>query len=98
MTSNPFVRRTFATFRSEAPARVVIAFLDATGEYPLVDFRPPPDDLRDYLESQFDNVDRRFKTMQAQLDCRFDTVEGRIDTVEEEVGKLESRLDEINHK
>lgn len=54
------------------------------------------DDLRGYLDSKFDTIDRRFKTMQAQLDRRFDVVEGRINTVDEEVGKLESRVDELN--
>lgn len=54
------------------------------------------DDLRDYLDSRFDTIDRRFGAMQAQIDRRFDTVEGRIDTVDEEVGKLESRVNELN--
>jgi hypothetical protein len=53
------------------------------------------DDLRDYLDSKFDTIDRRFESMQAQIDRRFDVVEGRINTVDEEVGKLESRVDHL---
>lgn len=54
------------------------------------------DDLREYLDGKFAIIDRRFKTMQNQLDRRFDAVEGRIDTLDEEVSKLESRVDELH--
>lgn len=54
------------------------------------------DDLREYLDGKFAIIDQRFKTMQNQLDRRFDAVEGRIDTLDDEVGKLESRVDELH--
>ena len=48
---NDRVRTAFAEFRSEASARRVLDFVATTRHYPLVAFRPPPDDLRRYVES-----------------------------------------------
>jgi len=45
------VREAFERFRGEAAAREVLAFVDATRAYPLVDFETPPDDLREYVRS-----------------------------------------------
>lgn len=44
------VREAFARFRREENAREVLAFVAATAAYPLVSFRQPPADLRDYVE------------------------------------------------
>lgn len=67
------------------------------GASPLTPFSEQRiDDLRDYLDSKFDNVDRRFEAMQDQLDRRFDSVEGRLDAVGEEVPNQESRVDDFH--
>jgi hypothetical protein len=46
---NDRVTDAFDRFTGEAGARTVLAFLDATEQFPLVDFRSPPDDLREYV-------------------------------------------------
>lgn len=48
---NDAVTEAFESFRREAPAREVFEFLDATTAYPLVEFSPPPEDLREYVET-----------------------------------------------
>jgi hypothetical protein len=50
-TYNEAVTEAFGEFRREAPARDVFAFLEATTAYPLVEFRAPPEDLREYVET-----------------------------------------------
>lgn len=47
---NTAVRNAFQEYRQEASARDVIRFIEATDHYPLVDFRLPPPDLREYVE------------------------------------------------
>ena len=42
------VERAFRDFRSEASVREVLRFVATTEQYPLVSFRPPPADLREY--------------------------------------------------
>ena len=44
------VRADFEAYRGEAPAREVLSFVASTSAYPLVEFRPPPEDLRSYLD------------------------------------------------
>lgn len=46
---NDAVRADFEAFRSEKPARAVVAFADSMDVQPLVDYRTPPADLRDFL-------------------------------------------------
>ncbi|WP_115863261.1 DUF7118 family protein [Halorussus litoreus] len=41
----------FAEFRSEASAREVLDFVAATRDYSLVEYREPPDNLKEYVES-----------------------------------------------
>jgi len=48
---NDRVTDVFDRFTGEAGARTVFAFLDATEQFPLVDFRTPPEDLREYVET-----------------------------------------------
>ena len=48
---NDRVREAFDAFRHEASARQLLEFVGTTRHYPLVSFRPPPTDLRDYVES-----------------------------------------------
>jgi hypothetical protein len=48
---NDAVRDAFATFKRESSARAVLAFVAATDAYPLVDYRQPPADLKQYVES-----------------------------------------------
>lgn len=48
---NDAVADAFAEFRREAPARAVFDVLEATTAYPLVEFRPPPEALRAYVQS-----------------------------------------------
>ncbi|WP_435078494.1 DUF7118 family protein [Halococcus sp. AFM35] len=48
---NEAVAKAFQRFRGEASAREVIEFVERTEQYPLVPFRPPPDDLRKYVET-----------------------------------------------
>ncbi|MEF8853267.1 MAG: hypothetical protein V5A28_12760 [Haloarculaceae archaeon] len=48
---NARVTDAFDRFTSEAGARTVLSFLAATEQYPLVDFRSPPADLREYVET-----------------------------------------------
>ncbi|WP_256685407.1 DUF7118 family protein [Halococcus qingdaonensis] len=45
------VRAAFRRFRNEASARDVLRFVERTEQYPLVPFRPPPDDLHEYVET-----------------------------------------------
>ncbi|MBV0902124.1 DUF7118 family protein [Haloarcula salina] len=45
------VTEAFRDFRSEAPAREVLAVIERAGAYPLVDFRSPPDDLLEYVQN-----------------------------------------------
>lgn len=46
------VSEAFAEFKSEASAREVLEFVAATEDYPLVEFRDPPENLREYVESR----------------------------------------------
>jgi hypothetical protein len=48
-TYNEAVREAFDEFRREESARAVVEFLDAMEAYPLVDFRSPPAELREYI-------------------------------------------------
>ncbi|EMA43914.1 hypothetical protein C448_09210 [Halococcus morrhuae DSM 1307] len=48
---NERVGAAFRQFRSEASARDVLKFVERTEQYPLVEFRSPPDDLREYVET-----------------------------------------------
>jgi hypothetical protein len=48
---NEAVTDAFASFRREAPAREVFDLLAATATYPLVELRPPPDDLVEYVRT-----------------------------------------------
>ncbi|WP_049998080.1 DUF7118 family protein [Halococcus sediminicola] len=48
---NDRIEAAFRRFRGEASAREVLAFVERTEQYPLVPFRPPPDDLREYVET-----------------------------------------------
>ncbi|MFB6156843.1 MAG: hypothetical protein ABEJ34_03265 [Haloferacaceae archaeon] len=43
------VEAAFERFKRSASARDLFAFLEATERFPLVDFRPPPGDLREYV-------------------------------------------------
>ena len=47
---NEAVAQAFREFRRNAPAREIIEYVEATTEYPLVDFETPPDDTATYLE------------------------------------------------
>jgi hypothetical protein len=49
-TYNETVSEAFAEFRSEASAREVLDFLATTEDYPLVEFRDPPENLREYVQ------------------------------------------------
>ncbi len=46
------VREAFEHFRAEESARTVLRFVAATRQYPLVDYRSPPEDLREYVETR----------------------------------------------
>jgi hypothetical protein len=48
---NDRVTGAFDEFTDEAGARTVLAWLAKTEAYPLVDFRSPPEDLREYVET-----------------------------------------------
>jgi hypothetical protein len=48
---NEGVGEAFRRFRREASAREVLEFVEQTEQYPLVHLRPPPDDLRTYVET-----------------------------------------------
>ena len=48
---NDRVTSAFDEFTDEAGARTVLAWLAKTEAYPLVDFRSPPEDLREYVET-----------------------------------------------
>jgi hypothetical protein len=48
---NDRVTAAFETFTHDAGTRTVLDFLAATEYYPLVGFRPVPDDLREYVET-----------------------------------------------
>jgi hypothetical protein len=48
---NERVEAAFRRFRNEASARDVLKFVERTEQYPLVEFRSPPDDLRKYVET-----------------------------------------------
>lgn len=50
-THDETVREAFAAFKRSAPAREVLDLVRTTERYPLVDFRPPPSDLRRFVES-----------------------------------------------
>lgn len=50
-TYNESVTDAFRDFKNEANARELFAFLLKTAHYPLVPFRRPPDDLREYVEN-----------------------------------------------
>jgi len=45
------VREAVEEYRSEAPARELLGFLETTRLYPLVEFEPPPEELVTYVES-----------------------------------------------
>ena len=46
------VSESFEAFKRESSAREVLDFLAATREYPLVEFRQPPDALREYVRER----------------------------------------------
>ncbi|MEF8774944.1 MAG: hypothetical protein V5A43_00380 [Haloarculaceae archaeon] len=48
---NEAVREAFATFRREAPARDLLALVEATANYPLVEYRLPPETLAAFLDT-----------------------------------------------
>ncbi|MFB6299414.1 MAG: hypothetical protein ABEH65_04065 [Halobacteriales archaeon] len=48
---NTAVQTAFTSFKREASARSVLAFVTATEEYPLVEYRQPPPDLVEFIES-----------------------------------------------
>mgnify|MGYP000333175041 CR=1 FL=1 len=50
-TYNDAVTDAFEDFRREASARELLRFLETTGAFPLVPFRSPPADLREFVES-----------------------------------------------
>lgn len=50
-TYNGRVRADFSAFRSDAPARDVVALAERATAFPLVDLPTPPTDLLDYLEA-----------------------------------------------
>lgn len=54
------------------------------------------DDLRDYLDTKFETIDTRFMTMQDQLDRRFTHVEGQIEGLDEDLERVEGRLNELH--
>lgn len=45
------VEEAFAEFKAEASAREVLAFVDATRDYSLVEYRAPPETLAEYVAS-----------------------------------------------
>jgi hypothetical protein len=45
------VGEAFRTFRRESSAREVLAFVRDTGQFPLVEYRQPPGDLWEYVQS-----------------------------------------------
>ncbi|WP_135854871.1 DUF7118 family protein [Halorussus salinus] len=49
---NEAVGEAFDSFRSSASAREVLSFVAATEDYSLVEFRDPPDALREYVETR----------------------------------------------
>jgi hypothetical protein len=48
---NESIRDAFGDFVREASARELLAFVEATEAFPLVGYRRPPDDLREYVRS-----------------------------------------------
>lgn len=46
---NDAVSEAFTAFKREASARELLGFVEATGAFPLVEFRPPPDRLREFV-------------------------------------------------
>ncbi|RXK50430.1 DUF7118 family protein [Halorientalis pallida] len=48
---NDAVESAFRAFKREASARDVLAFVETTASFPLVDYRQPPAKLTDYIES-----------------------------------------------
>lgn len=51
-TYNEAVTERFREFKRTASAREIIAFLDTTQAYPLVEFPEPPGELRSYIQSE----------------------------------------------
>ena len=51
-TYNDAVRDAWRDFRRDAPAREVVAFLDAMAQFPLVPFESPPAELREYVNER----------------------------------------------
>jgi hypothetical protein len=47
---NDAVREAFETFKRERNARTVLGFVDDTTQFPLVEYRPVPEDLQAYVE------------------------------------------------
>jgi len=50
------------------------------------------------VAGKFDQVDRRFELMQAQMDRRFDRVDQRFDEVDRRLDRLEARVENIEGK
>ncbi|MFD1586402.1 hypothetical protein ACFR9U_05375 [Halorientalis brevis] len=50
-TYNDAIAEAFKTFKREASARDVLSFVAATTAFPLVPYRDPPPDLREYVET-----------------------------------------------
>jgi hypothetical protein len=50
-TSNDAVREAFEAFRREAPARAVLAVVADAQQFPLVEFRAPPPELIEFVET-----------------------------------------------
>lgn len=50
-TYNERVREAFASFKHDASVRDILRFVEKTEQYPLVSFRSPPADLKQYIET-----------------------------------------------
>lgn len=50
-TYNDAITGTFETYLKETSAREVLAFVEQTNAFPLVDFRSPPADLAEFIET-----------------------------------------------
>ena len=51
--------------------------------------------MREYMDGQFESIDRRFESMQSYMDGRFDAVNERFDSVEERIGALETQMAQV---
>jgi hypothetical protein len=84
---NDAVEAAFGTFRREASARDLLSFVESTAAFPLVEYRQPPAELREYVERR-----PAGEESVPQLLTYADYSRSKLDHYVDDAGKLKTRV------